>query len=120
MKTLKFHPACLLFPKLPDDELNVLAEDIRLNGLRNPIVLYQGMILDGRNRYLACKIAGVKPRFVQWSGSGSPLQWVISENLVRRHLTASQRSGDCLRRFAPFGAGSQAAATLIPGTRTKR
>jgi len=77
---------------MTDDELRELADDIRQNGLQNAIVLYQGKILDGRNRYLACPMAGVKPRFVQWDGEGSPLQWVISENMVRRHLTSSQRA----------------------------
>ena len=87
-----FHPACLLFPRLPDDELRALAEDIRQNGLLNPIVTLDGAILDGRNRLAACRIAGVKPRFVEWGGDGSPLAWVVAVNLVRRHLTASQRA----------------------------
>jgi SAM-dependent methyltransferase len=92
MKKISYHPACLLFPKLPRDELKALAADIKANGLRNPVVRYHGQILDGRNRLAACKIAKVKPRFVEWDGQGSPLQWVISENLIRRHLTASQRA----------------------------
>jgi len=87
-----YHPACLLFPRFGDQELQELAADIKANGLRNPIVLYKGQILDGRNRLLACEIAGVEPRFVEWDGKGSPVEWVISENLVRRHLTSSQRA----------------------------
>ncbi|MGA2065698.1 MAG: ParB/RepB/Spo0J family partition protein [Thermoguttaceae bacterium] len=87
-----YHPACLLFPKLGHQELQELADDIKANGLRNPIVLYKGQILDGRNRLLACEIVGVEPRFVEWRGEGSPIERVISENLVRRHLTSSQRA----------------------------
>ena len=68
-----------------------LADDIAANGLRNPVVLLQGKILDGRNRYLACELAGVKPRFVEFQGD-DPIGWVISQNLVRRHLTASQKA----------------------------
>ena len=90
-RSLKFHPICLLFPELPRHELEQLAQDIKEKGLFNPIVLYQGKILDGRNRYKACQIAGVEPRFVEWKG-GSPLEWVVSENLVRRHLSSSQRA----------------------------
>ncbi len=92
MPTYRFHPACKLFPEIGKEELNALAEDIKERGLLQPIVLYEGKILDGRNRYRACRLAGVKPRFVKWEGSGSPLAWVLSTNLHRRHLTASQRA----------------------------
>ena len=92
MKRLQLHPACKLFPKLNDAELQELADDIRANGLQNSIVLLDGKILDGRNRHAACKLAGVKPRFENWDGDGSPVEWVISQNLMRRHLTASQRA----------------------------
>ena len=91
-KPYRYHPICLLFPQLGGQELQELAADIKLKGLLHPILLYEGMILDGRNRYLACEIAGVEPRFVEWKGPGSPLEWVISENLIRRHLTSSQRA----------------------------
>ena len=87
-----FHAACLLFPRLNDADIHVLADDIRQNGLLNPIVTLNGQILDGRNRLDACKIARVNPRFVEWEGGGSPLAWVVATNLVRRHLTASQRA----------------------------
>jgi len=91
-KRIAYHPACLLFPKLGKNELAELAEDIKAHGLLNPVVLFEGKVLDGRNRLAACRIAKVKPRFVEWSGNGSPAEWVISENLIRRHLTASQRA----------------------------
>lgn len=84
------HPACKLFPLLGDNELQELADDIKENGLQNPIVLLDGKVLDGQNRLAACKLAGVEPRFVEWQGEGSPLNWVVSQNLMRRHLTASQ------------------------------
>jgi hypothetical protein len=37
-------------------------------------------------------MAGVEPRFVEWAGTGSPVEWVIATNLTRRHLTTSQRA----------------------------
>ena len=77
------HPACKLFPKLGDVELRELADDIKANGLQNPIVLLGGKILDGRNRHVACKLSGVEPRFEEWKGKGSPVEWVISQNLMR-------------------------------------
>lgn len=89
---MKLHPACKLFPALADEELRQLADDIKVNGLQNVIVLLDGKILDGRNRYSACKLATVEPQFVEWDGQGSPVEWVISQNLMRRRLNASQRA----------------------------
>ena len=91
-KPLTFHPACLAFPELPKDELQSLAADIKKHGLLNAITLLNNQILEGRSRYKACKIAGVEPHFVEWAGTGSPTEWVISQNLIRRHLTSSQRA----------------------------
>ncbi|QDV69007.1 Modification methylase HindIII [Rosistilla carotiformis] len=87
-----FHAACALFPVLQGTELRELANDIRQNGLLEPIVVHNGEILDGRNRLEACEIAGIEPKFVEWDGEGSPVQWIISKNLQRRHLSASQRA----------------------------
>lgn len=91
-KRYRLHPACVLFPEMTADELRDLANDIAANGLLNPIVLLNGLILDGRNRLAACKTAGVEPRFVDWNGRGSAFEWAISQNVMRRHLTASQRA----------------------------
>jgi hypothetical protein len=87
---MKAHEYANLFPMLPDSELKTLADDIRENGLQTPITTLDGLILDGRNRHRACEIAGVDPTFEEYLG-GDPLQFVISHNLHRRHLTESQR-----------------------------
>jgi len=73
-------------------ELRELAADIKERGLLNAVVLLKRQVLDGRNRLAACKLAGVEPRFVEWEGEGSPTEWVISQNLFRRHLTSSQKA----------------------------
>ncbi len=88
---LTFHPFADIFPLIEGDELNALAGDIIVNGLHDPIVLHDGQILDGRNRYRACLRMGVEPAFVTYEGD-SPLRFVISKNLSRRHLTESQRA----------------------------
>ena len=74
---------------LPDAELDQLATDIKANGQRNPIIILAGEILDGRNRYRACEIAGVIPITVEFTGD-NPLAFVWGNNVYRRHLTASQ------------------------------
>jgi ParB-like chromosome segregation protein Spo0J len=89
----KPHRFADIFPMLPDDELQELAENIKARGLQEPITLYDGQILDGRNRYAACKIATVTPKMKVFDGTDEEaLQFVASHNLHRRHLTASQRA----------------------------
>ena len=57
------------------------------------MAVYQGMILDGRNRYLACQEAGVEPKFLAYEGDDdAALAFVISLNVNRRHMDASQRA----------------------------
>jgi hypothetical protein len=89
---LGIHPAATLFPMMHGPELGMLVQDIEQNGLREEIVLYDGLVLDGRNRLYACELAQVPPRFVEWDGVGSPVAFVLSRNLHRRHLNESQRS----------------------------
>lgn len=89
----RLHPACALFNPMAEPELAELAEDIRKHGLREPIVLLDGAILDGRNRLLACQRADVKPTFIDWDGScGSPTLFSASVNNHRRHMTPGQRA----------------------------
>lgn len=85
------HPFAQIFPMLGDSELGSLADDIKVNGLRSPIVMHGGLILDGRNRNRACEIASVEKRFETYEGN-NPLAYVISLNLHRRHLNESQRA----------------------------
>jgi hypothetical protein len=88
---MKSHPLAEIFPLIDDAGLKELADDIHKNGLRQAIVTYEGKILDGRNRLAACKIAGIEPRLVEFTGD-DPLSYVISLNLNRRHLDTSQRA----------------------------
>jgi ParB-like chromosome segregation protein Spo0J len=91
MKKYENHPIAELFPMLSTPEIIELSHDIEENGLMNPIVLYEGKILDGRNRYEACKMIEVEPSTVEYGGD-TPLKYVVSLNLHRRHLKESQRA----------------------------
>ncbi len=86
------HPYAEKFPMLPDDELADLAESIRTNGLRHPIVVTPaGLVLDGRNRLEACKRAEVVPETVVYDGDDLA-EYVIDANVGRRHMSTGARA----------------------------
>ena len=89
-----FHPLAETFPLIGDDELRELAEDMQRHGLREPIVLFEGKILDGRNRYRAAKAIKLpltQTNFKALAAGVDPRAYVISANVRRRHLTAEQK-----------------------------
>ena len=88
--TLTFHPRAGIFPVPDERHLQAMANDIAAHGLLDEMVLYEGRILDGRCRYLACERAGVTPKFRDYDGN-DPLGFVISRNVHRRHLSKNQR-----------------------------
>lgn len=91
MNAYPAHPLADMFPMIPEAERKLLADDIVTFGQRDPIILLDGMVLDGRNRQWACGFADVAPVYEQYSGD-DPLNFVLSKNLHRRHLTESQRA----------------------------
>ena len=73
---LEAHAYCAFFPKMPGDEFKGLKESIKSNGLLNPIVTYQGEILDGAHRYRACwKRPKELKRRTESSKSSGMLEW---------------------------------------------
>jgi hypothetical protein len=91
MSKLQYHPYAELFPLMTEDEMYSLAADLKEYGLREPILLYEGKILDGRNRHAACLRAGIKPQFKDFEGDdAAALAYVESVNLQRRNLTPGQ------------------------------
>jgi ParB-like chromosome segregation protein Spo0J len=88
------HEYSKLFPMLNESDLQQLADDIRVHGLREPIVIDDNdEILDGRNREAACVIAGVKPHYEPFVGDDEQkLAFIVSANIHRRHLTTRQRA----------------------------
>lgn len=86
---MKLHTLCELFPKIDGEAYEVLKADIARNGLLNPIVMYGDTILDGQNRFRACNELGVSPRFTEFKGDNI-LEFVLAQNLHRRHLTPGQ------------------------------
>lgn len=90
---MRAHKYADFFPSMGREEFDGLVEDIRERGLIDNIETYQGKILDGRHRHKACKSAGVEPRFVEFQGTEEEaLGYVVSKNLHRRGLNATQRA----------------------------
>lgn len=88
---MRIHPLAALIPEMAADQFAELRDDIAQHGLNMPIVLHEDMVLDGRHRLRACDETGVEPRFEEFGGS-SPVEFVLSMNVKRRHLTVSQRA----------------------------
>jgi ParB/RepB/Spo0J family partition protein len=85
------HPVADLFPMLPKEELQELADSIKQDGQLQPIVLApSGRLLDGRNRLAACKLAKVEPVFEVYEGDEDA--YAMRVNFARRHLTKGQRA----------------------------
>lgn len=103
---MKVHPAADLLPAMSTEEFASLKVDIAGNGLRQPIVLHLGTVLDGRHRLRACKELGVEPLFVDFDG-GDPIAFVLSSNVHRRHLTASQRAAVAVEAETMFKAQAE-------------
>lgn len=72
---------------------DALRADIQAFGVREPVILFDGRILDGRNRYMAARDLGLDFPVADFDGTeAEALAYVLSTNLHRRHLTESQRA----------------------------
>lgn len=101
---MKFHPYCELFP-LHEDVVDELAESMEAHGWAEGSVVttYQGMILDGRHRWMAAERVGVVPVVREFEGSDQEaLRLVLRENLSRRHLSSAEKR-EVLRRMREEG-----------------
>jgi N6-adenosine-specific RNA methylase IME4 len=86
---LKHHPAADAFPMFDAKRHAELVDDIKRHGQREPITICDGMILDGRNRYKACRELGITPKTRDWQGDPWAFAWSL--NGQRRDLVDEQR-----------------------------
>jgi ParB/RepB/Spo0J family partition protein len=99
---MRVHPAADIFPMVSDDGLQSLAESIKANGLRFPIVVrdvpngdgeLDRELIDGRNRLRACEIAGVEPMFTLFEGDNEAvIAFIADVNLERRDMKKGQKA----------------------------
>src|SRR3954451_3693258 len=90
--TYEQHPLSKAFPAMDAADLQSLTDDIKLHGQRSPIILYDGKVLDGWHRYLACTELQLPVNEAQLASDEDAPSYVLSRNLYRRHMDASQRA----------------------------
>ncbi len=99
------HPLSAAFPAMSDDEYSALVDSITNIGVQNPIVIDDGMVLDGWNRYRAANEIGYPCPEVPLATDVDPVDFVLAQNSARRNLTASQRAfaAATCQRWKPVG-----------------
>lgn len=103
---LEAHTLAALLPMMQAAEMEKLKASILTNGLQEPITLYQGKILDGRNRYSACEALGIVPTTVELGDTrtlAEAVDFVMAKNLQRRQLSKSQKAVVALKVVAEIG-----------------
>jgi len=90
--SVDIHPAAELFPMMSAEEYAGLVDDIHQHGQREKIVMWQGQLLDGRNRLKACIELDIEPEVSELPEDADPVAFVCSLNVHRRHLSTSQRA----------------------------
>lgn len=116
---LKQHPLSAAFPAMSADDFQALKDDIEVNGQREPVIVFEGMVLDGWHRYQACAQLGLNVQKFTFAQDEDPVAFVLSHNLHRRHLTASQRAAAVVAcaEWAPTGRPKKVEAASTFSTR---
>ena len=92
---VRVHPGADVFPLVEGEEFDALVQDIRDNGLQEPVILTgdKSTLVDGRNRARACAVLGIGPNYKTLPGSFREedlLGYIVSANLRRRQLNPGQ------------------------------
>lgn len=86
---LKQHPLSAAFPEMSADDFQALKDSIEHIGVRNPITLFEGMVIDGWHRYNAANELDMDCPSVDL-GDVDPRDFVLAQNKARRHVTQAQ------------------------------
>lgn len=115
------HPACEIFPPLSAAEFADLKADIAEQGQLESIKLFEGQVLDGWHRYMACRDLGVVPVVSDRSEVCDPWAFALSQNFYRRHLSVGQRAMIAARLPKRESPGQPAKNSLnLANTRAER
>jgi ParB-like chromosome segregation protein Spo0J len=86
---MKAHPAAELFDMLPPNEIEKLGRSMQIDGQLHPVLVWRGLIIDGRNRVAACDRVGIKPKIKELPDGtceNDIVRMIIAANLHRRHI----------------------------------
>lgn len=100
---LKTHPAAELFPMLDKKDFELLKQDVKVRGIRQPILVKGDVILDGRNRIAAAqelKLPIDQIPIEEYKGVDEVGE-IIANNILRRHLTDNQRAALTAKLLGP-------------------
>lgn len=86
----EFHPLAKSLPLMHEPDFSEFVQDIKENGQLLPIGIFEGKILDGRNRYLACQKLKIQVKTIALSPKDAKA-YVTSMNVHRRQLTRDER-----------------------------
>lgn len=87
----EFHPFTEQVPTMADSM--ELSMQIAHEGQREPIILYEKKILEGRMRYRACLELGLTPIFRDWVmlGEKDPIDWMLRKHIEQHEPTREAR-----------------------------
>ncbi len=98
VRITEIHATANLFPFIEGEDFDDLVRSLSEQGQHTPVVVADGVLLDGRNRLRACVAAGLKPIAVLYDG-GDADAFALSVNIDRRHLSKGQRAMIAARSF---------------------
>ena len=88
-----------IVPPLMDEEYSQLEKNIMEDGIREPLVIWNGIIIDGNNRFKICAEHGIHFETVEKDlpDRQAAIEWIILNQFGRRNLLPFQRSELALR-----------------------
>jgi hypothetical protein len=84
----------LLLPTLDEETFRLLEESLLEHGCRDPLVLWNGILIDGYNRFKICSHHNLPFQTVdmEFDSRENVIIWIITNQISRRNLTSTQLS----------------------------
>lgn len=97
--SLQRHPLSAAWPDMAREDFDALVLSIEAHGLREPITLLDGQVLDGWHRYQACESLGIEGATVEFVGSVEDAEALVNDRHTRRSVTPGQRAAAALAMY---------------------